>query len=53
MKGQLVLESFADVRPLTDRYRGTWAGGDDACPWPGLSMLGTASWDEAAELRVW
>jgi hypothetical protein len=27
MKGQLVLESFADIRPLTDRYRGTWAGG--------------------------
>lgn len=26
MKGQLVLESFADVRPLTDRYRGTWEG---------------------------
>lgn len=27
MKGQYVLESFADVRPLTDRYRGTWQGG--------------------------
>lgn len=22
-----MLESFADIRPLTDRYRGTWAGG--------------------------
>ena len=27
MKGRYVLESFADIRPLTDRYRPTWAGG--------------------------